>query len=200
VDLVAAMIRIEFSEQDLKQIQQLRYEHAHPRVRRRMEALWLKSQGLEHQEICRLAGLSSNTLRKYLRLFQAGGIKKLTELNFYAPASELERHCYQLETYFREHPPATLNEAAAKIEELTGLKRSPSAVGRFLNALGMAPRRVGTIPSKADPEKQEIFRVNELEPLLEQAREGKRAIFLSMLLTSCWGPFSGFCGHSPVSL
>jgi len=98
VDLVAAMIRIEFSEQDLKQIQQLRYEHAHPRVRRRMEALWLKSQGLEHQEICRFAGLSSNTLRKYLRLFQAGGIKKLTELNFYAPASELERHCYQLET------------------------------------------------------------------------------------------------------
>jgi hypothetical protein len=57
VDFIAAMIRIEFSEQDLKQIQQLRYEHAHPRVRRRMEALWLKSQGLEHQEICRLAGL-----------------------------------------------------------------------------------------------------------------------------------------------
>jgi transposase len=184
----------------LKQIQELRYEHAHPRVRRRMEALWLKSQGLEHQEICRLAGLSSNTLRTYLRLFQAGGIKKLTELNFYAPVSELERHRYQLETYFREHPPATLNEAAAKIEELTGLKRSPSAVGRFLNALGMAPRRVGTIPSKADPEKQEHFRVNELEPRLEQARQGKRAIFLSMLLTSCWVPFSGFCGHFPVSL
>jgi transposase len=165
-----------------------------------MGALWLKCQGLEHQEICRLAGISSNTLRKYLRLFQAGGIKKLTELNFYAPVSELERHCYQLETYFRKHPPATLNEAAAKIEELTGLKRSPSAVGRFLNALGMAPRRVGTIPSQADPEKQEIFRVNELEPRLEQARQGKRAIFLSMLLTSCWAPFSGFCGHSPVSL
>jgi transposase len=199
VDLVAAMIKVEFSEQDLKQIQQLRYEHAHPRVRRRMEALWLKSQGLEHQEICRLAGLSSNTLRKYLRLFQAGGITKLTELNFYAPTSELERHCDQLETYFREHPPATLNEAAAKIEELTGLKRSPSAVGRFLNALGMAPRRVGTIPSKADPEKQELFRVNELEPRLEQARQGKRAIFLSMLLTSFLGLFSGFCGHSPVS-
>ena len=161
---------------------------------------WLKSQGLEHQEICRLAGLSSNTLRKYLRLFQAGGIKKLTELNFYAPASELERHRYQLETYFREHPPATLNEAAARIEELTGLRRSPSAVGRFLNALGMAPRRIGTIPSKADPEEQERFRVNELEPRLDQARQGKRAIFLSMLLTSCWVPFSGFCGHFPVSL
>lgn len=191
------MISIEFTEQDLKRIKRLRYEHEHPRVRLRMEVLWLKSQDLEHQEICRLAGVSSNTLRKYLRLFQEGGIEKLSELNFYGPTSELERHRFRLEAYFRKHPPATLNEAAAKIEELTGLKRSPSAVGRFLNALGMAPRRVGTIPSKADPEKQETFRVNELEPRLEEAKQGKRAIFLSMLLTLFWVPFSAFSGRFP---
>lgn len=191
------MISIEFTEQDLKRIKRLRYEHEHPRVRLRMEVLWLKSQDLEHQEICRLAGVSSNTLRKYLRLFQEGGIEKLSELNFYGPTSELERHRFRLEAYFRKHPPATLNEAAAKIEELTGLKRSPSAVGRFLNALGMAPRRVGTIPSKADPEKQETFRVNELEPRLEEAKQGKRAIFLSMLLTLSWVPFSAFSGRFP---
>ena len=173
------MIRIAFSEQDLKQIQRLRYAHPHPRVRRRMEVLWLKSQGLAHQEICRLAGVSSNTLRQYLRVFQTGGVKQSMELNFYAPTSELEGHRFRLEAYFHEHPPATLNEAAAKIQELTGLKRSPSAVGRFLNSLGMAPRRVGTIPSKADPDAQERFRINELEPRLEEARQGKRAIFLS---------------------
>jgi transposase len=177
------MIRIEFSEQDLKNIQRLRYAHPHPRVRRRMEVLWLKSQGLAHQEICRLADVSSNTLRQYLRVFQTGGLKQSMELNFYAPTSELEHHRFQLAAYFREHPPATLKEAAAKILELTGIKRSPSAVGRFLNSLGMAPRRVGTIPSKADPEAQEHFFINELEPRLEEAKQGKRAIFLSMLLT-----------------
>lgn len=165
-----------------------------------MEVLWLKSQGLEHQAICRLAGVSNNTLRDYLKLFQAGGIRKLTELNFYAPTSELERHRFRLEAYFHEHPPATLNEAAAKIQELTGLKRSPSAVGRFLNSLGMAPRRVGTIPSKTDPEKQEHFRINELEPRLEEAKQGKRALFLSMLLTLSWVPFSAFSGRFPGSL
>jgi transcriptional regulator with XRE-family HTH domain len=113
------MIRIEFSEQDLKKIQQLRYAHPHPRVRRRMEVLWLKSQGLAHREICRLAGISSNTLRQYLGMFQSGGIKKLTELNFYAPTSELEQHRYRLEVHFRKHPPASINEAATMIEELT---------------------------------------------------------------------------------
>lgn len=165
-----------------------------------MEVLWLKSQGLAHQEICRLAGISSNTLREYLRKFQSGGIRKLTELNFYAPTSELEQHRYRLEAHFREHPPATITEASVKIQELTGIKRSPSAVGKFLNSLGMAPRRVGTIPAKADPQEQERFRINELEPRLEEARQGKRAIFLSMLLTSCWVPFSVFCGLSPASL
>lgn len=178
------MIRIEFSEQDRTKIKQLRYAHPHPRVRQRMEVLWLKSQGLAHQDICRLAGISSNTLRKYLRLFQGGGIAKLVELNFYAPVSELEPHRFALEAYFRKHPPATINEAAAKIQELTGIQRSPGAVGNFLNSLGMAPRRVGTIPSKADPEQQEHFRINELEPRLEEAKQGKRAIFLSTPPTS----------------
>jgi transposase len=194
------MIKIEFSEQDLKKLQRLRYEHPHHRVRKRMDALWLKSQGLAHQEICRLAGISSNTLRQYLGIFQSGGVKKLTEFNFYAPTSELEQHRDLLKAYFLEHPPATIGAAASKIKDLTGIKRSPSVVGRFLYGLGMAPRRVGTIPAKADPEKQECFRLNKLEPRLEEARQGKRAIFLSMLLTSCWVPFSVFCGPSPASL
>jgi transposase len=200
VYLDAPMIKIEFTEKDLKEIKKLRYKHAHSRVRQRMEVLWLKSQGLKHQEICRLAGVSSNTLRQYLKLFQTGGIKKLTELNFYIPTSELECHRFQLEAHFREHPPATLNEAAAKIQELTGLKRSPSAVGTFLNALGMAPRRVGTIPAKADPEQQENFRINELEPRLAEAKQGQRALFLSMRLTLSWVPFLALSGRFPVSL
>ena len=189
------MIRIDFSPQDITKIKRLRRDDPRPRVRARMDVLWLKSQGLAHKEICRLTGISGNTLRKYLRMFQAGGVEKLMEMNFYAPISELEQYRHLLEAYFREHPPATLNEASGKIEELTGIKRSPSAVGKFLNSLGMRPRKVGAIPSKADPEKQENFRVNQLEPRLEEAKEGKRAIFLSMPPTSYSDPFSGSCGR-----
>jgi transposase len=194
------MIRIEFSPDDICQIKRLRYEHPHPRVRQRMEVLWLKSQGLAHQDIGRLAGVGGDTVRGYLRMFQSGGVRKLTELNFRIPESELEPHRSQLKAYFRDHPPATIREAAVKIYELTGIKRSPSAVGTFLHSLGLAPRRVGTIPSKADPEQQERFRINELEPRLEEARQGKRAIFLSMPLILCWVPFSAYFGHTPASL
>lgn len=178
------MIRITFSEHDIKKIKFLRYHDPRPKVRRRMEVLWLKSQGVSHQEICRLAGVSATTLRGYLRMFAAGGVERLLEFNFYAPVSDLEAHRADLLGYFCAHPPATLNEAANKIQERTGLKRSRSAVGRFLHGLGMAPRKVGAIPSKGDPEKQEAFRINKLEPRIEEAKRGERALFLSTQPTS----------------
>jgi transposase len=164
-----------------------------------MEALWLKSQGLRHEEICRLTGISGNTLRQYLRLFQSGGVEKLTEINYYTPTSELDQHRQQIAAYFRKHPPASINEAMASIEALTGIKRSPSAVGRFLNSLGMRLRKVGAIPSRGDPDEQESFRINKLEPRLAEAKQGKRAIFLSTPPTSYLVLFSDFCGHLRAS-
>ena len=58
-----------------------RFHHPHPRVQKKMEALWLKSQNLAHKEICRLVGISPNTLRSYIKDFQNGkvdGLKRLT--------------------------------------------------------------------------------------------------------------------------
>lgn len=155
------MIRIDFSANDIRTIKRLRDEDPRPKVRRRMDVLWLKSQGLPHHEISRLTGVCSNTVRRYLRLFQSGGVEKLLEINCYTPTSELEQHRLRLAVHFQEQPPATLKEAMAEIEDLTGIKRSTRAVGRFLHALRMAPRKVGAIPSRADPEKQEDFRISQ---------------------------------------
>ena len=64
----------------------------------------------------------------------------------------------------------------------------------------MRPRKVGAIPSKADPEEQELYRINKLEPRIEEAKQGKRALFLSMPRTSYSDLFSVFCGHLRASL
>jgi hypothetical protein len=50
-----------------------------------MEALWLKSQGLAHQEIARLAGVSGKTLRSYFQEYIEGVIGRLKELHFRQP-------------------------------------------------------------------------------------------------------------------
>lgn len=154
------MIRINFSDEEIEILKYERYHHPHPRVQRKMEALLLKSQGLPHKQICRLTGISTNTMRQYLRAYIEGGIDKLKEINFYRPQSKLVKHKKTIEEYFREHPPATIKEAIAKIEELTGIKRSPTQTRKFLKSIGMRLLKVGVVPSKADPAQQEVFKKN----------------------------------------
>lgn len=76
------MLTIEFREADVKALHYERFRHPHPRVQVRLEAVYLKSQQLSHQDICRLTQISGNTLRSYLRTYQAGGLAALKELHF----------------------------------------------------------------------------------------------------------------------
>jgi transposase len=154
----APMIRIEFSEEEKQALDYERYHHPHPHVQRKMEALWLKSQKLPHKDICRFTGISKHTLCTYLEAYKEGGINKLKEINFYKPKSVLSLHEKTIEIYFREHPPASINEARDKIHELTGISRSPTQVRQFLTSLGMRPRKVGMMPAKGDAKKQDAFK------------------------------------------
>ncbi len=171
------MIEVEFTKEDIQIFEHDRFNHPHPHVRRKMEALWLKSQGLKHKEIYQLAKISPNTLRNYIKEYLQGGIEELRKIKFYQPKSTLESYKGSLEAYFREHPPASAKEAMGKIEELTGIKLSENRVRVFLKSIGMKPRKVGMIPAKADTEKQKEFLEKELEHRLEEAKEGKRVVF-----------------------
>ena len=171
------MLRLEFTDEIIEELIYERYNHPHPRVQRKMSVLYLKSQGVSHKEIKRLERISENTLLGYLREYQEGRIERLKEIRFHSQTSELEQHRTTLEAYFREHPPASVKEAAAKIEELTGLKRSSERVRVFMRKLGLKLRKVGTIPAKADTEAQEKFVSEELEPRVAEAQAGKRTLF-----------------------
>ena len=154
------MIKIKFTEEDVKALNYGRYNHPHPRVQRKMEVLWLKSQGEAHKKIAKLAGVSINIVTSYLKEYQVGGIEKLKEINFYTPESELKKYTLTIESYFKDHPPSTIKEAMQKIEELTGLKRSETQIRKFLKSIGLKYRKVGMVPSKANINEQEEFKKN----------------------------------------
>lgn len=71
------MITLEFSEQEKQALYYERFHHPHPRVQLKLEAVWLKSQDLPHQQICQLARISENTLRNYLQDYPAVGVERL---------------------------------------------------------------------------------------------------------------------------
>ena len=179
------MIKIDFSPEEIDSLHYERYHHPHPRVQQKMEVLYLKSQGISHQDICRIVRISKPTLAGYLSDYLAGGIEKLKEINFNQPTSELDAHTTMLKEYFEQHLPASTAEAQSKIEELTGIKRSPSQIRAFMKRVGLKCRKVGSIPGKVISDEkikeQEAFKKEELQPRIQEAQEGKRILFLLML-------------------
>jgi transposase len=155
------MIRIQFSEAEKQALHYGRFHHPHPLVQKKMEVLWLKSQGLAHQDISRLAQITGKTLVTYLHEYERGGIEQIKQLNFRGQPSQLRAHRESIEAHLAAHPPATINEACAKIEELTGIRRSPTQVRLFLKKhCGMRRLKTGVLPAKADPVKQQEFKKN----------------------------------------
>jgi hypothetical protein len=71
------VIQIEFTSEEVDALELERYHHPDPKVQKKMEALYLKSQQLAHQDICRLCRISEPTLVAYLKPYQEGGIDQL---------------------------------------------------------------------------------------------------------------------------
>ncbi len=125
-------MQLEFTPEIRAILNYERYHYFVPLVQRRMEALWLKSHGLPHEQIAKLVGVTENTIREYFELYKSGGIEKVKEVTFYRPKSEMEAYTTTLEAHFRANPPATIKEAQSEIEALTGIRRSETQVREFL--------------------------------------------------------------------
>lgn len=175
------MITIEFTQADIDALDYERYHDPDPKVQKRMEVLYLKSQGLPHQEICRLCRISRTTLVTYLKKYQAGGLERLKAFKYQGATSELDAYSDKVKAHFEKHPPRTAAEAQKVIKDLTGIERCPTQVRAFMQRLGMKYQKVGYVPGgkAATPEKQveqERFKTQALEPRLAEAKAGKRVV------------------------
>src|SRR5262245_53879491 len=181
----SAMSRIAFTDDDLSTIAFERYHHPAPFVQRKLEVLWLKSQGLAHHTIARLAGVSRASVQRYLREFLNGGLDAIRRYPWKGQRSALDDHRASLEEHFRQHPPRSVKEAQHTIAQRTGLRRGETQVRRFLRRLGLQPRRVAAVPlpPKATAEDhartQRRFLEAELEPVLAEARAGRRDVYFA---------------------
>lgn len=141
------MRRFDFMDEQLRSIAQDRFHHVDPRVQRRMEILWLKSQGETHERIAQLAEVSRRTVQRLLDLFAAGGLEAVRQFHEPGRANGLAPHRLSVEAEFLERPPRIVAEACDRIERLTGVRRRPTQVRQFLRTtLGLKWRKVAAIP------------------------------------------------------
>jgi len=149
------MQRSDYTEEEKNTFQQLRFTYPDARIQRRFEILWLHACGKFAPEIALLVQQNPATVREVINKFKKGGLKLITTIESNHPTSELEKHKTSIIEEFTLRPPSSAKEAAARIEKLTGVKRSVGRVREFMKSIGMKFRKTAAIPAKADLEKQE---------------------------------------------
>jgi transposase len=130
------MRQIEFTAEEVRQLKYESVYHKHSLVRRRMQALHLKAEGLSHGKIGAILDICPRSLGRYLDTFlkgaEAGRVEALKELNYKGKPNRLMEKKDEIIAHLEENPPATQKEARARIKELTGIQRSLPQVREFL--------------------------------------------------------------------
>lgn len=139
-------LRVELSEEQQRIVNAERDEHPQEHVRRKMLVLWLLHHGITRDKAAAIAGLGRATVQRYVAAFREGGLDGLRAWGHQGPVSALAAHTEAIKAEFTDKPVRSTAEACARIERLTGIRRQPTQVRKFLKGLGLKWRRVRAIP------------------------------------------------------
>jgi transposase len=111
-----------------------------------MLVLWLLHCGTTRQKAADIVGLGRATVHRYLVAFRQGGLDGLRRCHRHGPVSAMAAYREVIRESFEKQPARTMAAACERIFQLTGLRRGPSQVRKFLKDMGLKFHRVRPIP------------------------------------------------------
>ena len=123
-----------------------RESHPEAHVRRKMLVLWLLHCEVTRAKAAAIAGLGRATVQRYVAAYRDAGLDGLRQWDVTGPVSDLAKYTEAIKESLTSAPVRTVAEACDRIEMVTGLRRGPTQVRRFLAGLGFRWQRVRAIP------------------------------------------------------
>ena len=141
-----AWCRIQLTEDERRVVNEERTSHPNLQVRNKMLTIWLLHCGVTRQKAADIVGVSRATVQRYVEAYCKGGLDGLRHSSVQKAVSELAAFRDIIRASFEEAPVCTIAEACDRIEKLTGLRRSPTQVRKFLKDMGLKWQRIRAIP------------------------------------------------------
>jgi transposase len=141
-----AWFRVRLTEEQQRIVNEERVAHPDLRVREKMLVLWLLHCGTTREKAAEIVGIGRATVQRYVVAFRAGGLDGLRRRSPRRPSSAMAAYRDVIRESFEKQPARTVAEACDRIFRLTGLRRGPSQVRKFLKDMGLKFQRVRMIP------------------------------------------------------
>lgn len=175
------MIKLNLTDEQITELFHAHSNNNQARNRKKALVVYLRASGTPCHDVTKLTRVSNDTVTNHVKKYVAGGLKGLLAENYRQSKSQLEPHREQLKELFKKEPPHTVNQASEMIFETTGIRLQHSACRDFLKKMGMNYRCCGLVPGKiaddpAHQKAQQDFHDQKLQPLLSEAKEGKRTV------------------------
>ena len=141
------MIKIQFKKEDSDTLFSNFLREDHHKARLKNLVIYCKSIGMNHGEILDFCQISGPTLASYLKEFQTGGFEALKKTKWRGQPSDLNQYIDIIDSDFSKKPPKSAAEAQSRIEELSGIRRSPTQIRSFMrDKLGYRFLKAGSVP------------------------------------------------------
>jgi len=138
--------RVQLADQEYRIVNEERLSHPNERIRERMLVLLLLHNGVTREKAGAIVGVGRATVQRYVAAFRDGGLDGLRRWEPNRPQSEMAAYREMIRESFEKEPVRTVAEACDRIFQLTGLRRGPSQVRKFLKDMGLKFLRVRPIP------------------------------------------------------
>ena len=168
------MLQLNLSEAEIQELNYERFHYPCPIVQKRLTAVFLAATVTATiSTIGHMAGLHRHSVDYWVKVYQKEGFGSICKVHYGTNKSELENHAESIIHSFKKQPPMSAREAKSRIEDLTGIRRSPTQVRTFMKKHGLRYIKMGHIPAKADIEEQRQWVTTTLEPAIEEAKRGE---------------------------
>ena len=141
-----AWLCVQLTDEEQDVVNEDRVSHPNDRIRERMLVVWLLHNGVTRQKAAEITGVGRATVQRFVAAFRDGGLDGLRRWDPNRPESEMAASRELIRESFEKQPARTVAEAGERIFELTGLRRGPSQVRKFVKDLGLKYQRVRMVP------------------------------------------------------
>jgi len=148
-------------------------ESADSSAKRKAMVKLMLDQNINTLAIAGVVGVSERQVYTYQSQIRVGG--NIYRDRHYRPVSDMNAEEVKIISSLKESPVASSKEAANRIEEITGIKRSNTQVRKFMHEHNLKPLKTASLPAKMDPAAQRKFLEEELDPRLSRARGEHKA-------------------------